>query len=438
MTHFPRSENTGRRLRARSRAFVLLLLLSPVCGLLLLQPAAARAADTEYAGKLDPDLIANREDLEQVILKPLRELAKIKFAAATPPDLAGAQLTASRLYHPGQDKSVILALLVEAEDETPYLYADLNLDNVMSDAERFALTRGEDDSPYILEATLKLPLAANGLFTNFPLYVQYLRGVRWDAMAEDERMILQSKTAYARGQVDVAGKKTLVQFGYKPQSKKISATNGWVAVDGDGDGRIDMDRFSPEAAEARDETVVFRVGDHYVSPKRVDVEKNVVLLRSHAPSDYKRVELRIGGEVPDFAFTDFAGKKRKLSEFRGKYVLVDFWGLWCPACRNELPYLKLAYSRFQARGFEILGMNTDQPEMMPSLKATLKQNNLTWTQAQLDSIREVIRNYRIHLYPSTLLVDPEGKIVSLNQIKKGQPSLRGQDLIRSLDRLLPP
>jgi peroxiredoxin len=435
MSHCPRPHNP----RARSVAHMLLL----ACGLLLVPAAtttttttaAARAADTEYTGKLDTELVANREDLDQVILKPLRDLSKVKFA--TPLDASGAHITASRLYHPAQDKSVILALLVEVEDETPQLYADLNVDGLMSDNERFALTRGEDDNPYLLEATLKLPLAG-GLFTSLPLYVQYLRGVRWNELAEDERMILQSKTAYARGQVDVAGKKTLVQFGYKPQSKKISATNGWLGIDGDGDGLIDMDRFSPEAAEARDETIVFRVGDQYVSAKRVDVEKNVVLLRTHAATDYKRVELRLGGEVPDFGFTDFAGKKRKLSEFRGKYVLIDFWGLWCPACRTELPYLKLAYSRFQARGFEILGMNTDQPEMMPSLKATLKENNLTWTQAQLESIREVIRNYRIHLYPSTLLVDPEGKIVSLNQTKKGQPSLRGQELIRSLDRLLPP
>jgi len=50
---------------------------------------------------------------------------------------------------------------------------------------------------------------------------------------------------------------------------------------------------------------------------------------------------------------------------------------------------------------------------------------------------EVIRSFRIHSYPTTLLIDPEGKIISLNQTKKGQPSLRGQDLLKSLDRLLP-
>jgi hypothetical protein len=46
--------------------------------------------------------------------------------------------------------------------------------------------------------------------------------------------------------------------------------------------------------------------------------------------------------------------------------------------------------------------------------------------------------YRIHLFPTTLLIDPDGKIISLNQRKKGQPELRGQDLLKSLDRILPP
>jgi hypothetical protein len=55
----------------------------------------------------------------------------------------------------------------------------------------------------------------------------------------------------------------------------------------------------------------------------------------------------------------------------------------------------------------------------------------------LDSIREIIRNYRVHTYPTTLLIDPEGKIISLNQTRKDQPSLRGKDLLKSLDRLAP-
>jgi thiol-disulfide isomerase/thioredoxin len=300
----------------------------------------------------------------------------------------------------------------------------------MADAERFALKRSEDDNPYILEATLKLPLKS-ALFQTYPVFVQYFKNVRWDELGDDERLLLQSKEAFARGQVDIAGRKTLVQYGFNPRSKKISVSNGLFGVDTDGDGEIVVDRFSPESADAREETVIFRVGDTYISTRRVDVEKNQITMRAHAASDYKRVEVQIGSEVPDFQFTDFGGKKRKLSEFRGKYVLLDFWAMWCPPCRRELPYQKLAYSRFQARGFEILGMNNDED---PSLiKETLKKNGLIWPQATMSSIQDVERRYRINLFPTSLLIGPDGKVLVLNQSK-----LRGQDLLKTLDRILPP
>jgi peroxiredoxin len=392
----------------------------------------AHAGDPEYFGSLEGQLVANTDGLDQIIFRPLRDLSKVKFST---PLEADVKLTAGRLYDPLRDKSAILAILVETEDDGPIIYADIDGDGTMADTEKFPLEQDEEGNRYIFQTTIELPFK-NALFKSYPIFLQYFKNVQWDELKEGETLLLQSKEAFARGTVDLKGKPTLVEYGFNAQSKKVTLSKGWLGVDSDGDGHIDLDHFSPEAAEARDETVVFRVGNQYSSTKKVDLEKNQLVMREHPASDYKRVELVVGEELPDFTFTDFDGKKRKLSEFRGKYLLIDFWAVWCPPCRRELPYQKTAYSRFQARGFEILGMNND-PDYS-QIKPWLKKNGLVWPQATNDSIDQLQTRYRIHSFPTTLLIGPDAKIISLGQTKKKQPGLRGQALLKSLDDMLPP
>lgn len=138
-------------------------------------------------------------------------------------------------------------------------------------------------------------------------------------------------------------------------------------------------------------------------------------------------------QVPDFTFVDFNGAARQLSDFRGRFVLLDFWGVWCPNCRAEVPYLKEAYAQFQSRGLEIIGMDYEKGATVDEVRRYLATNGITWTFARPDSVREVIRDqFQVDAYPTLMLVDPEGGLV-----ETPSSSLRGARLFRTLDRYLP-
>lgn len=399
--------------------------------IILFFTAQTTLADDEYTGQFETALVANTENFERVVFKPVSKdnLKGSKAFTET------AYITSNRLLNPSGQASLV-AVLVEEQDEKPVVFVDLNADNNFGDGEKFALRREKSDNPYLWVTTINAPVKDN-FFTACPIFLRYFKNVQTDKMTESERLLTQSTEVFARGAVDVKGKKLLVQYAYSFEDKKITPEIGWLGVDGDGDGEVDMDNLSPEAARADSEKIIFRVGQTFVSTKKVDLGKNQIVMREHQAKEYRRTELQIGKELPDFAFVDLSGKKRRFSEFRGKYVLLDFWGFWCPPCRREMPYLIEAYKRFQNRGLEIVGMNTDDytPE---SIKEALLKNGMTWTQARQDSFLE-LKDFqlRIESFPTTFLVAPDGKILSMSREERGEPDLRGKDLLDSLDKILP-
>jgi peroxiredoxin len=120
----------------------------------------------------------------------------------------------------------------------------------------------------------------------------------------------------------------------------------------------------------------------------------------------------VGYKATDFSQNSTDGKPVKLSDFRGKYVLLDFWASWCRPCRMENPNVVAAYNRFKDKGFTVLGVSLDS-NREPWL-AAIKQDQLTWT--HVSDLKgwgnEVGRIYGVQGIPQNFLIDREGKIVA--------------------------
>lgn len=138
----------------------------------------------------------------------------------------------------------------------------------------------------------------------------------------------------------------------------------------------------------------------------------------------------IGKEAPDFTLPDVNGNQVKLSSFRGKYVLVDFWASWCGPCRGENPNLVKAYEKFKGKNFAILGVSLDRPGQKGEWLKAIKDDKLAWTQvSDLQYWNSaVVGLYHFDGIPFNVLVDPQGKVVG--------EGLRGSGLESKLAEVL--
>ncbi|WP_313188151.1 redoxin domain-containing protein [Sphingobacterium siyangense] len=128
----------------------------------------------------------------------------------------------------------------------------------------------------------------------------------------------------------------------------------------------------------------------------------------------------VGKIAPVFSTTDIDGKALSLSDFRGKYVLLDFWASWCVPCRKGNPHLIKLYQQYKSKGFEIIGIADDDSKPEKWHKAVEQDEIGIWKHilrgakfdgTNFDLSKDVTKGYGVSSLPTKVLIDPQGVII---------------------------
>ena len=130
----------------------------------------------------------------------------------------------------------------------------------------------------------------------------------------------------------------------------------------------------------------------------------------------------------DFTLTTFSGEPVRLSDLRGKHVMVDFWSSWCPPCREEAPALAAAYDRYRTQGVEFVGVAVWDIE---DEAARFAEESGAAYPAGVDTKGVIAVDYGLTGIPEKYFIDPDGRIV-----RKYVGPMTGDVLDRVLQELL--
>ncbi len=208
----------------------------------------------------------------------------------------------------------------------------------------------------------------------------------------------------------------LKQAGENEKNKLTAEINAWR--DSIRDGRVQFITTRPGSPAAaiylyvlQDNIPVEQLESLYnnLSP----TVKGVGFVRNIPEKIAARKRSAIGKMAPDFSSKDTSGNSVKLSDFRGKYVLLEFWANWCVPCRQQSPHLAKVYHEFKDKGFTILQYSVDEKNAESKWKDAIRKDQLTWTQiSDLNGFESnVSRLYGVQPIPDNFLIDPDGRII---------------------------
>ncbi len=185
----------------------------------------------------------------------------------------------------------------------------------------------------------------------------------------------------------------LEQLATKSKTKEVCAS-AWFELA----RRLDSSKSTPEE-QARAIELRARITKEFAGTRAA----GELAARANAQA------VEVGGTAPDFDAVDGEGVAFKLSDYRGKVVLLDFWGFWCGPCVASLPHVRTLSERFKDAPFAVIGVNTDDDRQR--FLDQCKARNITWRNAFTGAKDNAIsRQYRVRGYPTVLVIDHEGVV----------------------------
>lgn len=118
-----------------------------------------------------------------------------------------------------------------------------------------------------------------------------------------------------------------------------------------------------------------------------------------------------GNVAPDFTVTDYDGNKVRLSDFKGKPVVLNFWATWCYYCKVEMPDFNEAYKKYPDVQFLMVNATGTNGETVETAKAYVEQEKYVFD-VFFDKEYDALRTYGISSFPMTIFIDEDGNIVS--------------------------
>lgn len=131
--------------------------------------------------------------------------------------------------------------------------------------------------------------------------------------------------------------------------------------------------------------------------------------------------LAVGDKAPDFELVDLDGNKHRLSDYRGEGVFLNFWGTWCPPCKEEMPYMENMSKEFEEKGVHILAVNIKQSNF--TVETFRDQYGLTFP-IVIDKDESVRRAFNVIPLPTTFLINADGIIEEIKTTGMSEEEIR--------------